>query len=162
MGRRLTEWLRLESISEEHLIQGFCSGVVRYSRFPRIVSGWVLRMYTDISVCSHWTLVRTVSIFLYFSHKLFLHIYNVPQNPLFSRMNSPISTFLCQVFQPFNISALVCWIRSTLLDSHCRPPSYWWVQNWPQHSRCISQVLSRGEGSPPSMCRQNSYKWVPK
>lgn len=116
-GRRLTEWLRLESISGEHLIQGFCSSVARYSTLPRIMSGWVLRTCTDISVCIHWTPVRRVSLFLYSSSKLFLHTYNVPLNPLFSRMNSPISTLLCQVLEPFNISVLVCWIRPTLLDS---------------------------------------------
>lgn len=46
MGRRLIEWLRLDSISGDHLIQLFCSSPVRYSRLPKIVSGWVLRMYT--------------------------------------------------------------------------------------------------------------------
>lgn len=97
---------------------------------------------------------------LYSSCQLFLHIYNVPLNPLFCRINSPSSTLLCQVFQPFHISALVCWICSTLLDSHFMPPLYWWVQNWTQHSTCVSQVLSRGEGSPSSICRQHSYKWV--
>lgn len=34
MGRRLTEWLRLDSISGDHLIQAFCSSVVRYRGCP--------------------------------------------------------------------------------------------------------------------------------
>lgn len=177
--------------SEEHLSHAFCSSVVRYSRLPRIMSGWVLRMYTDGDLSAFWEnlfqcsstvmenvfflcLIR-ISVFqfgatghlwgefiflLYSSCQLFLHIYNVPLNPLFCRINSPSSTLLYQVFQPFHISALVCWICSTLLDSHFMPPLYWWVQNWTQHSTCVSQVLSRGEGSPSSICRQHSYKWV--
>lgn len=31
----------------EHLIQAFYSSVIGYSRLPRIMSGWVLRMYTE-------------------------------------------------------------------------------------------------------------------
>lgn len=54
MGRRLTEWLRLESISGEHLSHTFCSSVVRNSRLLRITSNWVLRMYTDGDLSAFW------------------------------------------------------------------------------------------------------------
>ena len=52
--------------------------------------------------------------------------------------------FFIQSFYPLCSPSLDLFQSMTVL--------YREAQNWTHHSRCVSQVLSRGEGSPPSTC----------
>ena len=54
--------------------------------------------------------------------------------------------------KPFIILVAIHWTRSCMSMSLF----YWRAQNQTQHARCVSPVLSRGKGSPPSTCWQCS------
>ena len=59
---------------------------------------------------------------------------------------SALSASLCMTDTP---SPQSCEWTFTRLDPICLCLSYWGAQHWTQYSKCVSAVLSRGEGSPP-------------
>lgn len=86
---------------------------------------------------------------LYFSpsDEAFTHTDKTPLNLLFSRLDSPISLSLSlhdTCSSPFIICVILCWTLCGMsMSLLC-----WGAQNWSQHPRCASPMLSRGDGSP--------------
>lgn len=86
-----------------------------------------------------WAPLRRVWLCIFtLSHQIFTHI--VQLYP-FLRADQPPLERSCN----FNLFATFFWILSCLSLAL-------WRHNWTQHSRCVSLVLSRGEGLPTPSC----------
>ena len=96
----------------------------------------------------HWE--EPGSIFFTPSHQVFIHIDKIPLSLLFSRLSCPSSLSLssCERCSSALIFVALHWTCSGKSMSLL----YWGAQHWTQHTSCVSPVLSRGAGSPPSTC----------
>lgn len=105
---------------------------------------WNLRHF------SFWPIVSCSVTGHHSSHHVLIHIDKIPLNLPFFRLNSPSSQRLlvCRMLQALN------YCHGWTFSGMSMFLLYWGVQDWTQHSRHVSPVLSRGEGPPLLLCWQ--------